>query len=79
MHISSSSSQSSADEDFALEEEFLLDEDFALLLLDFELSFLLLLDTGSSELADAESSSQAVKRNADKAQIVNSFFINIFL
>ena len=69
---------STAEDDFAeLDETFLLDEDFAIwLLLDF---FTALLDTGSSELADAESSSQAVKRNADKAQIVNSFFINIFL
>ena len=69
---------STAEDDFAeLDETFLLDEDFAFwLLLDF---FTALLDTGSSELTEAESSSQAVKRNADKAQIVNSFFINIFL
>ena len=69
---------STAEDDFAeLDETFLLDEDFAFwLLLDF---FTALLDTGSSELADVESSSQAVKKNADKAQIANSFFINIFL
>ncbi len=66
------------EEDFAeLDETFLLDEEFALLLLDF---FTALLDTGSSESALLpESPPQAVKRNADKAQIVNSFFINIFL
>ena len=69
---------STAEDDFAeLDETFLLDEDFAFwLLLDF---FTALLDTGSSEFADVESSSQAVKRNADNAQIVNNFFINIFL
>jgi hypothetical protein len=76
VHFSSSSSQSSADEDFALEEEFLLDEDFALLLLDFELSFLLLLDTGSSESALLPlSSPQAARRNADTTHIAKNFFI----
>jgi hypothetical protein len=47
------------------------------LLLDFpESPFLLLLDTGSSGLADEESSPpQAANRNADMTHIANIFFI----
>jgi hypothetical protein len=64
-HFSSSSSQSSADEDFALE------EDLAVLLLDFELSFLLLLDltllddsVASESALLPESPPHAARRNA---------------
>jgi hypothetical protein len=73
VHFSSSSSQSSADEDFALEEEFLLDEDFAVLLLDFELSFLLLLDTGSSESALLPLSSPQDVRRKTQDKIARPF------
>ena len=63
---------STAEDDFAeLDETFLLDEDFAFwLLLDF---FTALLDTGSSELADAESSSQAVKKMQTRHKLQTAF------
>jgi hypothetical protein len=66
-HFSSSSSQSSADEDFALE------EDFTVLLLDFELSFLLLLDTGSSESALLPLSSPQAARRKTQDKIARPF------
>jgi hypothetical protein len=66
------------EEDFAeLDEPFLLDEDFTFwLLLDF---FTVLLDTGSSGLAGARSSSQAVKKDIAATSMSGTNFANIFI